>query len=132
MKLRILWLSLVCIAGCLFAQAAFSAEGALNTNHVGAVGKKVERRTLKSCLQPAVKDGGFRMDDFILWCPSVIKVGDTYHMFASRWPAQYGLGGWTSHSECVRATATNYLGPYAFQEVVLQKRPDNWDNSRVH
>jgi hypothetical protein len=24
------------------------------------------------------------------------------------------------------------LGPYQFQEVVLQKRPDHWDNSRVH
>jgi hypothetical protein len=83
-------------------------------------------------LLPAVKNGGFRMDDYILWCPSIIKVGDVYHLFASRWPAQYGLGGWTSHSECVRATSTNLLGPYAFQQVVLQKRPDHWDNSRVH
>ncbi|HSU57039.1 MAG TPA: glycoside hydrolase family protein [Candidatus Dormibacteraeota bacterium] len=91
-----------------------------------------EPRTLKGSLLPAVKNGGFRMDDFILWCPSVIKVGVTFHMFASRWPAQYGLAGWTSHSECVRATSTNLLGPYTFQEVVLQKRPDNWDNSRVH
>jgi hypothetical protein len=53
-------------------------------------------------------------------------------MFASRWPAQYGLGGWTSHSECVRATATNLFGPYTFQEVVLEKRTNNWDNTRVH
>ena len=89
-------------------------------------------RTLKDYLLPASKHGGFRMDDYILWCPTVIKVGDVYHLFASRWPAQYGLGGWTSHSECVRATSTNLLGPYAFQEVVLQKRPDHWDNSRVH
>ena len=90
------------------------------------------KRSLKDSLLPAARKGGFRMDDFILWCPSVIKVGDAYHLFASRWPAQYGLGGWTSHSECVRATSTNLLGPYAFQEVVLQKRPDHWDNSRVH
>jgi hypothetical protein len=53
-------------------------------------------------------------------------------MFASRWPGQYGLGGWTSHSECVRATSTNLPGPYTFQEVVLQKRTNNWDNTRVH
>jgi hypothetical protein len=132
MKLRILCVSLGCVSACLVDRVAFSAPAAPDTNRVGAVGQKVERRTFKNCLQPAVKNGGFRMDDFILWCPSVIKVGDTYHMFASRWPAQYGLGGWTSHSECVRATATNYLGPYGFQEVVLQKRPDNWDNSRVH
>lgn len=72
------------------------------------------------------------MDDYILWCSSVIKVGDTYQMFASRWPAQYGLGGWTKYSECVRATATNLFGPYQFQEVVLQKRAGHWDNSRIH
>src|SRR5436190_8205694 len=72
------------------------------------------------------------MPDQILWCSAVIRVGDTYHMFASRWPAQYGLGGWTRYSECVRATSTNLPGPYTFQEVVLQKRTNNWDNSRIH
>jgi hypothetical protein len=72
------------------------------------------------------------MDGYILWCSSVIKVGETFHMFASRWPAQYGLAGWTSHSECVRAASSNLFGPYQFQEVVLQKRPDHWDKSRVH
>jgi hypothetical protein len=93
---------------------------------------KTEARSLKDCLQPAPKNGGFAMDGFILWCSSVIKVGDTYHMFASRWPLQYGLGGWTKYSECVRATSTSLFGPYQFQEVVLQKRTNNWDNSRVH
>jgi hypothetical protein len=88
--------------------------------------------SLKDSLLPAPKNGGFAMDGYILWCSSVIKEGNTYHMFASRWPAQYGLGGWTKYSECVRATSTNLLGPYTFQEVVLQKRADNWDNSRVH
>ena len=63
---------------------------------------------------------------------SVIQVDGTYHLFASRWPAQYGLGGWTKYSECVRATSKDFLGPYTFQEVVLQKREDNWDKSRIH
>jgi hypothetical protein len=94
--------------------------------------QKLERRSLKDCLRPAIENGGFRMDDFILWCPSVIEVGETFHMFASRWPAQYGLAGWTSHSECIRATSSNLFGPYVFQEVVLQKRTNNWDNSRIH
>ncbi len=93
---------------------------------------KTGTTSLKDYLLPAPKHGGFAMDGYILWCSSVIKVGDTYHMFASRWPAKYGIPGWTKYSECVRATSTNLLGPYQFQEVVLQKRPDNWDNSRVH
>jgi hypothetical protein len=93
---------------------------------------KTEARSLKDFLLPAPKQGGFAMDGYFLWCSSVIKVGDTYHMFASRWPAQYGMAGWTKYSECVRATSTNLYGPYTYQEVVLQKRVDNWDNSRVH
>jgi hypothetical protein len=89
-------------------------------------------KKLGDFLLPAVKHGGFAMDGYILWCSSVIKVGDTYNMFASRWPGKYGMGGWTSQSECVRATSTNLFGPYQFQEVVMQKRPDHWDKSRVH
>lgn len=89
-------------------------------------------QTLKDALQPAVKKGGFKMEGYILWCPSVIKVGNTYHLFASRWPEQYGLGGWTKYSEIVRATSDNLYGPYTFQELVLQKREGYWDNDRAH
>jgi hypothetical protein len=106
---------------------------AITLNSVAAdTPPKLEKRSLKDSLLPVIKNGGFRMEGQILWCPSVIKVGDTYHMFASRWPAEYGLGGWTKYSECVRATATNLTGPYTFQEVVLQKRTNNWDNTRIH
>lgn len=97
-----------------------------------AVPPRREARSLNDALQPAVRHGGFAMDGYILWCSSVIKVGDTYHMFASRWPGKYGIAGWTRYSECVRATSKELTGPYTFQEVVLQKRPDAWDNSRVH
>jgi len=113
-----------------FFLAAVSSGPAAETANAPAV--KVEKRSLKDCLLPAVKNGGFRMDGYILWCPSVIKVEGTYHLFASRWPAEHGLGGWTRFSECVRATSTNLFGPYAFQEIVLQKRTNNWDDSRVH
>ncbi|HWJ26551.1 MAG TPA: glycoside hydrolase family protein, partial [Flavisolibacter sp.] len=74
----------------------------------------------------------FKMEGYILWCPSIIKVGETYHLFASRWPEQYGLGGWTKYSEVVRATSKNLYGPYTFQEVVIQKRDGHWDNDRAH
>lgn len=89
-------------------------------------------KSLRTYLLPAVRNGGFQMNGYMIWCSSVIKVGDTYQMFASRWPAQYGLAGWTRYSECVRAASTNLFGPYRFQQVVLQKRPGHWDNSRVH
>ena len=99
---------------------------------LGASSQAQDARTLHDAIKPAVKEGGFAMEGQILWCPSVIKVDDMYHMFASRWPAEHGLGGWTKYSECVRAVSKRLEGPYEFEEVVLQKRPDNWDNTRVH
>jgi hypothetical protein len=89
-------------------------------------------QSLKGAMQPVVKNAGFKMDGYILWCSTIVKVGNTYHMFASRWPEQYGLGGWTTYSEIVRATSDNIYGPYKFQEVVIQKRADNWDKERAH
>jgi hypothetical protein len=87
---------------------------------------------LKGGLKPAVKNGGFKREGYILWCPTVIKVGKMYHMFASSWPEKYGLGGWTTYSEIIRATSDNLYGPYQFQEVVLSKREGFWDNDRAH
>jgi hypothetical protein len=125
MKFRIL---------CLYsiAYAAISTTIGYSADADNPAAKIAEKRSLKECILPALKNGGFKMDNYIIWCSSVIKVDDTYHMFASRWPAQYGLGGWTTYSECVRATSANLLGPYTFQEVVLQKRAGYWDNARVH
>jgi hypothetical protein len=111
---------------------ARAAEKNIGLSLTNVAPEKLEARSLKDCLRPAIKNGGFKMYGQIVWCSSVIKVGDTYHMFASAWPAEYGLAGWTTRSECVRATSTNLFGPYTFQEVVLQKRTNNWDNSRIH
>jgi len=88
--------------------------------------------SMKNYIRPAKKEGGFKMDEYFLWCPSVIKVDDTYHMFASAWPAQYSIAGWTTYSQCIRATSKDLLGPYTFQEVVLEKRAGFWDSERVH
>ena len=93
---------------------------------------KAKAQGIKDHIQPAIKDAGFKMEGYILWCPSVIKVGNTYHLFASRWPEKYGLGGWTTYSEIVRATSDNLYGPYTFQEVVIKKRESFWDNDRAH
>jgi hypothetical protein len=91
-----------------------------------------DSQSLKDALRPAVKNGGFKREGYILWCPSVIKVGNTYHMFASSWPQQYGLNGWTKYSQIIRATSDNLYGPYKFQEEVIKKREDYWDNDRAH
>jgi len=133
--MRTHFLNIVAVCSVVFA-ACFNAGAQPSTN---APSTNSLPASLKDYLEPAVKNGGFEMDGYVLWCSSVVKVGDTYNMFCSAWPGHktangwtYSLNDWTSQSECVRATSTNLFGPYTFQGVVLQKRPDNWDNTRVH
>ncbi|MGJ1411798.1 glycoside hydrolase family protein [Sphingobacterium thalpophilum] len=74
-------------------------------------------------LLPAPKGGGFAMENYWIWDPSVIKGEDgKYHMFASRWSKKYGFGNWVTNSEVVRAIADRPEGPYEFVEVVLPAR----------
>src|SRR5271170_98149 len=72
---------------------------------------------------PVAKGTGFAIDGYFVWCGSVIKVGDAYEMFASRWPTNTKFpDGYRQHSEIVRAEAPRPEGPYVFQEVVIGKR----------
>jgi len=51
-------------------------------------------------------DSGFRQDGYFIWCGSIIRVADQYHLFASRWPEGTGnpnhlvgiLDGYRLHS----------------------------------
>ena len=82
----------------------------------------------------APKESGFKMKDWFVWCGSAIKVDGAYHLFASRWPkSTHFPKGYMTHSEIIRATADDPLGPYTFQEVVLGKRDSKyWDGIMTH
>lgn len=84
---------------------------------------------------PAPKNGGFRMDDYWVWCGSAVKGEDgRFHLFASRWPMWLPMHpGWLVRSEIVRAVADRPEGPYEFQEVVLPARgAEYWDGRSTH
>jgi hypothetical protein len=77
---------------------------------------------------------GFRMDDYWVWCGSMIRVGDTYHLFASRWPKTGPFPeGYRQNSEIVRATSASPLGPFVFEELVIGERDSSfWDSNMAH
>jgi len=86
-------------------------------------------------IRPAPVGGGFAMEDYWVWCGSVIRgEDDRYHMFAARWPkALPFFDGYKTHSEVVRAVADTPVGPYEFQEVVLPVRGGEfWDGQMTH
>jgi hypothetical protein len=87
-------------------------------------------KSLYERLLPAPVNGGFRMQEYWVWCGSVVQGDDGYfHMFASRWPKHLPMHpGWMVHSEVVRAVSATPEGPYAFMEVVLPARgAQYWD-----
>lgn len=83
---------------------------------------------------PVAKGTGFAMEGWFVWCGSVIKVGGSHHLFASRWPeATRFPEGYRTHSEIVRAVAPRAEGPYQFQEVVIGGRETGkWDSGMAH
>ncbi len=83
----------------------------------------------------APRNGGFRMEDYWVWCGSVVRGEDgRYHMFASRWPRALSMSPhWLFHSEVVRAASDTPEGPYTFEEVVLKRRGPEWfDGMNTH
>ena len=89
-------------------------------------------KPLTERLLPSPQNSGFRMDGFFVWGGSVIKVNNTYHLFASRWPEETKFPqGYREHSEIVHATADNPLGPYEFREVVLKGRGGTWWDGKM-
>jgi hypothetical protein len=84
--------------------------------------------------EKAPVESGFRMDGYWIWGGSMIKVGSTYHLFASRWekkmdfPREYRFD-----SEIVRATSDSPSGPFQFEEVVIGERDSSyWDANMAH
>ena len=86
-------------------------------------------------LAPSVKNGGFEMDDYWIWCGSVIRGEDMkYHMFASRWPKNKPFfNGYIFYSEIVHAVSDKPEGPFRFHEVALKSRGSGyWDGRMTH
>jgi hypothetical protein len=84
----------------------------------------------RAALKPVPETAVFKMDGWSLWDPSVIQVGDTWHLFCSRWdPAEWN--NWkTSH--IIRATSKSLFGPYTFQEVVKMPADHPWAKQGLH
>lgn len=86
---------------------------------------------LKEAVQPVPESAIFKMEGYYLWDPSVLKVGNTYHLFCSRWPADQKMDGWKK-SQIIRASSKTLFGPYKFQEVVLDPSKHPWAIQGTH
>ncbi|MBT3380423.1 MAG: glycosyl hydrolase family 43 [Lentisphaerae bacterium] len=84
---------------------------------------------------PSPVNGGFRMENYWVWCGSAIRGEDgRFHLFAARWPKHLPFfEGYQVYSEVVRASSDTPEGPYQFEEVVLPDRgAEFWDGRMTH
>ena len=91
---------------------------------------------MEKCLKllPAVKNSGFSMEGYYVWCGSVIKENGKYYLFAARWPKETGFPlGYMTHSEIVLATTDDLNKPFKFEKVIIGRRDGQmWDSGMAH
>lgn len=77
---------------------------------------------------------GFKMDGYWIWGGSMIKVGSTYQLFASRWKKSSPFPeGYRQNSEIVRASSDKPEGPFKFEDVIIGERDSSfWDSNMAH
>ncbi len=67
--------------------------------------------------------------DFFHWCVSPIDddLGKT-HLFLSRWPAELGMGGWSTSGELAHYVGDSAEGPFTYVDTVLDNAtvPSDW------
>lgn len=72
-------------------------------------------------------------ENYYVWCCAPILDEDgKVHLFYSRWPQQYGMGGWIHKSEIAHAVADKPDGPYTYLETVIMPREGYFDATSCH
>lgn len=71
--------------------------------------------------------------DYYVWCNSPIYNHDgKVHVFYSRWPEKYGMGGWIHKCEIAHAVADSPESNFEFVETVLKPRQGYFDATTCH
>ncbi|MFR9165442.1 MAG: glycoside hydrolase family protein [Dysgonomonas sp.] len=72
-------------------------------------------------------------EGYYVWCCAPIYGEDgKVHVFYSRWPEKYGMGGWIHKSEIAHAVADKPEGPYTYVSTVLAPRQGYFDATTCH
>jgi len=70
-------------------------------------------------LLPADRYKGYRNDSMSSWGGHSIKIGDTWHMFASAMSHKCPLKNFATNSMSIHATSKSPEGPYQFEDIPL-------------
>lgn len=72
-------------------------------------------------------------EGYYVWgCAPIYGPDGKVHVFYSRWPEKYGMGGWIHKCEIAHAVADRPEGPYRYVSTVLAPRLGYWDATTCH
>ena len=72
-------------------------------------------------------------DGYYVWCNSPIYDEDgKVHVFYSRWPEKYGMGGWIHQCEIAHAIGDSPESDFKYVETVLKPRSGYFDATTCH
>ncbi len=73
-------------------------------------------------------------EGYYVWCNAPIYAPDgKVHVFYSRWPAKYKMGGWIHQSEIAHAVADSPESEFTYKETVIAPRGSGyWDGTTCH
>lgn len=83
-----------------------------------------------SRIVPPTRSQVFATQGYYVWGASVLKDNDgRYHMFACRWPIEWGMWAWISHAEIVRAEGERFEGPFEYRETLTVLKDHAWSRN---
>lgn len=72
-------------------------------------------------------------EGYYVWCNTPIYDTDgKVHVFYSRWPEKFGMGGWIHQCEIAHALADSAESEFKYLETVLAPRPGFFDATTCH
>ncbi len=88
----------------------------------------------RALMKPVPANAMLTEDGWEVWGGSMVRGDDgLYHLFYAKWPSTTGHAGWLSDSVIARATASDPLGPYEPQGIVLAGSGGaQWDAEMTH
>jgi len=124
----------------LFILTSFLWNLALAQNlHPGSYSEANQERKpddllFSELVKPVSPENTFQTESFFNWGASIIKGEDgLYHLFYSRWKAEYEFTGWLVFSEVAHAVAESPEGPWKYHSTALKGRgKGHWDAITAH
>ena len=83
---------------------------------------------LNAMMQPVQATSVLQDPDWFIWGGGMVRTADGMcHGFFARWPRKAGFNAWVTHSEIIRATSPDPLGPWTMIGPVFDRRAGFWD-----